>query len=136
MQVFGRRKVFMDVENIPAGENFRSYVEKQVAACHVMLVIIGQNWLNVSNDAGDRRLDQPDDVVAFEISTALAASYIRVIPVLIDGARMPKANELPESLKPLAHRAAIEFRNAYFEPDTVTLLVARVTRTEGTVFSA
>ena len=75
-----------------------------MAACDTMLVIIGPNWLKVKDKSGQPRLDQPDDFVAIEIAAALARD-IRVIPVLVEGARMPKASELPDSLKPLARRS-------------------------------
>ena len=68
-----------------------------------MLVVIGPNWLTAEDEAGQRRLDQPDDFVAIEIAAALARD-IHVIPVLVEGARMPKESELPDSLKRLARR--------------------------------
>src|SRR5262245_41197789 len=70
---------------------------------------------------GDRRLDDPDDFVAIEIAAALARD-IRVIPILVDGARMPKASELPESLKSLVRRHAIELRHAQFGRDGEALI--------------
>ena len=120
-QVFGRDNLFMDVDNIPFGVDFEEHLNSQVAACDVMLVVIGPNWLNAKDDTGQRRLQQPDDFVAIEITAALARN-IRVIPVLVDGARVPKASELPDSLKPLARRQAAGVRNAHFRQDTETLL--------------
>ena len=116
-QTLGRNKLFMDVDDIPPGDRLRSVSERQVAACHAMLVVIGPNWLTAKDEAGQRRLDQPDDFVAIEIAAALARD-IRVIPVLVEGARMPKASELPDSLKPLARRqpfrgARLTFRSGY-----------------------
>ena len=89
-QAFGRKNLFMDVDHIPAGVDFVAHLNNQVAACEVVLVVIGPNWLNAKDEAGQRRLDNPDDFVAIEIAAALARN-IRVIPVLVDGARMPKA---------------------------------------------
>jgi TIR domain len=108
-QAFGRKHIFMDVDQIPAGIDFVAHLNGQVAACGVVLVVIGPHWLDVRNEAGQRRLNQPDDFVAIEIAAALARD-IRVIPVLVDGASIPKTSELPDSLKPLVRRQAIEVR--------------------------
>jgi hypothetical protein len=123
-QAFGPDKVFMDVDNIPAGFDFTDHLTKQVAACDAMLAVIGPNWLNAKDEPGDRRLDNPDDFVAIEIGAALARN-IPVIPVLVDGARMPRASELPDSLKPLVRRQAVEVRHANFGRDAEAL-VARM----------
>jgi hypothetical protein len=120
-QTFGRDKVFLDVDHIPAGADFVAYLNSQVAECNVVLVVIGPNWLNAKDESGERRLDNPDDFVAIEIVAALARD-IRVIPVLVDGARMPKAKELPDSLKPLTRRQAIEVRHAHFGHDAEALV--------------
>src|SRR5688500_16574002 len=90
-QAFGRDKLFMDVDHIPAGIDFVGYLESQVAACDVFLVVIGPNWLDAQDESGGRRIGSPDDFVSIEIAAALARQ-IRVIPVLIDGARMPKVS--------------------------------------------
>ena len=120
-QVFGRKRIFMDVDQIPAGIDFVAHLNSQVAACNVLLVVIGPHWLNVKNEAGERRLHQPDDFVAIEIAAALARD-IRVIPVLVDGAIIPKASELPDSLKPLVRRQAIDLRQAHFGRDSEALI--------------
>jgi TIR domain len=120
-QVFGRKQVFMDVDEIPAGIDFVAHLNSQVAACKVLLVVIGPHWLDVKNEAGQRRLNQPEDFVAIEIAAALARD-IRVIPVLVDGASIPKASELPDSLKPLVRRQAIEVRQPYFGRDAEALI--------------
>ena len=106
---FGRNKLFMDVDNIPVGRDFEDYLKSQVTACDAMLAVIGPNWIDGKNETGQRRLDNPDDFVAIEIGAALARN-IPVVPVLVDGARMPKANELPDSLKLLARRQAVQVR--------------------------
>ena len=93
-QSFGRNNLFMDVDHIPAGVDFEVHLNNQVAACKVFLAVIGPNWLNAKDEGGGRRLDNPEDFVAIEIAAALARP-IRVIPVLVDGARMPKAADLP-----------------------------------------
>src|SRR5215831_1086415 len=120
-QAFGRKSIFMDVDHIPAGVDFVIHLNNQVAACRVILVIIGPLWLNAKDENGARRLDNPDDFVTIEIATALTRN-IRVIPVLVDGASMPKARDLPESLKALARRQAMEIRHLHFGRDAEALL--------------
>jgi hypothetical protein len=120
-QSFGRNNIFMDVDHIPAGVDFVAYLNGQVAACDIFLVVIGPNWLEAKDESGRRRLDDPDDFVAIEIAEALARN-IRVIPILIDGALMPKASELPDTLKPLARRHALEVRHTQFGRDAEALI--------------
>ena len=117
---FGRNNVFMDVDHIPAGVDFVQHLSTQVAATDAFLVIIGPHWLDATDQAGQRRLDNPDDFVVIEIAAALARD-IRVIPVLVDGAQMPKTNQLPEQLKPLVRRNAVEVRNSQFGRDADAL---------------
>ena len=118
---FGRDNLFMDVDNIPVGINFDEYLKSQVAACDVVLSVIGPNWLNAKDETNQRRLDKPDDFVAIELAAALARNII-VIPVLVDGTRMPKASELPDSLKQFALRNAIHVRNTNFGSDAEQLI--------------
>ena len=118
---FGRNKLFMDVDNIPVGRDFEDYLKSQVTACDAMLAVIGPNWIDGKNETGQRRLDNPDDFVAIEIGAALARN-IPVVPVLVDGARMPKANELPDSLKLLARRQAVQVRHTNFSSDAESLV--------------
>src|SRR5262245_43923330 len=119
-QTFGRKNIFMDVDHIPAGVDFVAHLNSQVAACNIFLVVIGPHWLEAKDENGARRLDNPDDFVVIEIATALARN-IRVIPILVDGARMPKAGELPSSLKALARRQAVEVRQLHFGRDADAL---------------
>jgi tetratricopeptide (TPR) repeat protein len=117
-QRFGHTKIFMDVDNIPAGSD---PLESQVAACDAMLAIIGPSWLNAKDETGCRRLDNPDDFVAIEIEAALAHK-ISVIPVLVDGARMPTMRWLPDPLKPLARCQAVEVHQPHFDQDAEAVI--------------
>ena len=128
-QTFGRDKLFMDVDHIPAGADFVAHLNNQVAECDVVLAIIGPNWLRAKDKAGQRRLHQPDDFVAIEIAAALARDTL-VIPVLVDAARMPKESDLPDTLKPLARRQAVEVRHAHFGHDSEAL-IARMRKALG-----
>jgi hypothetical protein len=120
-QAFGQENLFMDVDHIPAGVDFVNHLNNQVAACDVFIAVIGPNWLDARNEQGDRRLHVPGDFVTIEIAAALARD-IRVIPVLIDGARMPKAGDLPEPLKPLVRRHAVNLRHDQFGRDAEALI--------------
>jgi tetratricopeptide (TPR) repeat protein len=120
-QTFGRKILFMDVDHVPAGVDFVEYLHSQVATCEVFLAVIGPNWLDAKDDDGCRRLDNPDDFVTIEIAAALARN-IRVIPVLVDGARMPKVGDLPDSLKPLVRRQAIDLHHDRFGRDAEALI--------------
>jgi hypothetical protein len=120
-QTFGQKNLFMDVDSIPAGVDFVADLNSKVAACRVFLVVIGLNWLDAKDERGARRLDNPDDFVTIEIAAALARD-IRVIPVLVDNARMPNADKLPDSIKPLVRRNAVEVRNSQFGRDAETLV--------------
>jgi hypothetical protein len=91
-------------------------LHEAVAKCEVLLAVIGPNWLEARDDAGARRLDDPDDFVRIEIGAALQRN-IPVIPILLDGAKVPKANQLPEDLKELAMRNWLEVRHVSFHSD-------------------
>jgi formylglycine-generating enzyme required for sulfatase activity len=121
VQAFGRKNLFMDVDHIPAGVDFVDHLNTQVSACDVFLAVIGPQWLDAKDDSGRRRLQNPDDFVAVEIAAALARDIL-VIPVMIDGAAMPKASDLPAPLTPLLRRNAVEVRNAQFGRDAEALV--------------
>jgi hypothetical protein len=120
-ETFGPDNLFMDLDSIPVGINFDEYLKTQVAQCDAMLSVIGPNWLSAKDETDQRRLDKPDDFVAVEIAAALSRDVL-IIPVLVDGTRMPKASDLPASLKPLALRNAIQVRNTNFGNDAEILV--------------
>jgi hypothetical protein len=78
----------MDVDKIPLGVNFVKFLSEEVGKCDVLLALIGANWLTIRDEKGNRRLDNPNDFLRIEIATALTRD-IPVIPILLDGARMP-----------------------------------------------
>jgi hypothetical protein len=117
----GRDLVFMDVDAIPLGTNFTKVLHEEVAKCGVLLAVIGPNWLDARDEHGNRRLDNPNDFVRIEIAAALQRN-IPVIPILLDGAKIPKADELPEDLKELALRNGMEVRHASFQDDMNRLI--------------
>jgi len=121
VETFGRKNLFMDVDNIPAGVDFVAHLNNQVATCRVFLAVIGPNWPDAKDETGRRRLGNPDDPVVIEIAAALSRN-IPVIPVLLDGAHIPKASELPDPIKPLVRRNAVELRNSQFGRDAEALI--------------
>ncbi|MEM9087723.1 MAG: SUMF1/EgtB/PvdO family nonheme iron enzyme [Cyanobacteria bacterium P01_F01_bin.53] len=107
---FGQNSIFMDTDDIDAGDDFREQVTTAVGQCQILLVVIGKNWLQAKDAVGNRRLDNPADWVRLEIETALTRN-IRVIPVLLTGAEMPAVQNLPTALQPLAYRNAAQVRH-------------------------
>jgi len=118
---FGPDQIFKDVDSIELGEDFVREINRAVGSTDVLLALIGDRWLTVTDDDGVRRLDHPDDFVRIEIEAALSRD-VRIIPILIDGATMPRAAELPRSLAALARRQALELDPARFQSDTSRLL--------------
>src|SRR5680860_417496 len=102
---FGENSVFVDVESIEPGLDYVTAIDTAVGSCQVMLVLIGDRWLDASNDQGLRRIDDPNDRLRLEIEAGLR-HQTRVIPVLIDSASMPKSKDLPAPLAPLARHQA------------------------------
>jgi hypothetical protein len=121
VQAFGKSAVFIDVDNIPAGVDFRSAIDQTIQQSTVMLVMIGPSWV-MASDASGRRLDQVNDRVRIEVESALLRR-MPVIPVLVDGARMPEAGELPPTLTQLAYQNSREVQpNPHFQADINRLI--------------
>ncbi len=118
---FAGGQVFKDVDSIQLGDDFVEVITRAVGSCDVLLALIGDEWLTITDEHGRRRLDNPDDFVRLEIEAALARK-VRVIPILVDGARMPRADELPDSLSKLVRRQALELSPSRFDFDTSRLL--------------
>jgi len=120
-QHFGDKQIFRDVEAIEAGLDFVESISSAVGACAVLLAIIGPNWLKALDASGQRRLDDPHDFVRLEVSAALNRG-IRVVPVLVGGAPMPTAEQLPEPLQSLARRQAHELSDSRWDFDVQHLI--------------
>ena len=117
---FGRDRVFMDVQGIEPGVDFVDAIEGAVASCEVLIVIIGKDWL-AADAVGKRRLDDPGDFVRIETAAALARN-IRVVPVLVDDAEMPRAEQLPGNLALLARRQAVELSHKQWDATSSELI--------------
>ncbi len=111
---FTKEAVFRDVDSIDLGENYKSRVANVIDICSVLLAVIGDKWLNITDKTGSRRLDDPEDLVRFEIELALKRADILVIPVLVQGAEMPAKSDLPPPLAELHYHNAMHIRR---DPD-------------------
>lgn len=118
---FGRDRVFMDVSAIEPGVDFVEAIDRAVGSCTVLLVVIGRRWLECIDATGRRRLDDPKDFVRLEVSTALRRN-IRVVPVLVQDAAMSREETLPDELKLLARRNAIEINDTHWDSDLAQLV--------------
>lgn len=114
-------QIFMDVDTIQAGEDFVEAIERAVGQSGVVLVLIGPRWLDAADATGMRRIDNELDYVRLEIEGGLRSGK-RVIPVLLQGAAMPRAAQLPESLRPLARRQAVSLSHARWRSDLAELV--------------
>lgn len=117
----GEDSVFMDVDSIALGRDFREALHERLESCDIMLALIGDEWLDTNNVRGQRRLDDPDDFVRQEIAAALKRN-IPVTPVLLQGVQMPTADELPKDLESLAYRNGFELRHNRWESDVQEML--------------
>jgi formylglycine-generating enzyme required for sulfatase activity len=120
---FDPKQIFIDIDAIGLGEDFVAAIERTVGKCDTLIAIIGKNWLTSKDDQGRRRLDDPEDFVRMEIAAALKRE-IRVIPVLVDGALMPRSTELPDDLKSLVRRNALQISDTSFDGDCQRLVAA------------
>ena len=118
---FGAERVFMDVEGIEPGTDFVHAIEQAVASCKVLIVIIGDEWVDATDSSGRRRLEDPHDFIRLETATALQRD-IRVVPVLVDQTPMPTVAQLPEDLQPLVRRQAVELNHKQWEATSGELI--------------
>jgi formylglycine-generating enzyme required for sulfatase activity len=121
----GESHLYKDVDNIPLGADFGAHIRSILPRCQIALIVIGPKWAKVTDRRGRRRLADPHDWVRIEVELALAGRDLRVVPVLVNGAVMPRANEVPPSLHPLLGRnAAILRRSPGLNADIDRLLSA------------
>jgi hypothetical protein len=114
---FGRERVFMDLDSITPGVNFEQRIHQAIGSCDVALVLIGDQWLHITGDAGNRRLDDESDYVRQEVAAALQRADVTVLPVLVEGANPPAGSELPSDLKPLATIEALDLSDKRWHYD-------------------
>src|SRR6516225_6014706 len=112
----GENSVFMDVDSIALGRDFRSALQQTTASCDLMLVLIGRNWADAKDEGGRVRLENPADYVRLEVEAALRRN-IAVTPVLVQGAHMPAPEDLPAEIRDLAYRNGFELSHNRWESD-------------------
>ena len=115
-QRFGRERVFMDIETLEPGMDFVAGIERAIESCGAVIAMIGPSWIKAKDSDGHRRLDNPNDFIRLEITTALTRG-VRVIPVLVQNAGVPPEQELPEPLRPLCRLQACELSDNRWEFD-------------------
>ena len=111
----GADRVFKDVDDIEPGDDFVERIQSAVGSCEVLLALIGPQWLTVTDANGARRIDDPEDFVRLEVETALTRDDVRVIPILVDNAKMPTPQQLPMELAALTRRQAVEINPVNFD---------------------
>jgi uncharacterized membrane protein YeaQ/YmgE (transglycosylase-associated protein family) len=113
--------VFIDVHDIEPGVDFVDVLTERVGACDALVAVIGKRWLTAGDESDRRRLDDERDFVRIEIAAALERD-IRLIPALVDGAVMPRVNDLPSGLEKLARRQGVEISLTRFDSDIERLI--------------
>jgi tetratricopeptide (TPR) repeat protein len=119
---FGEDNLFMDVDGIPLGVDFHKRINEEVERCDVLIPAIGNRWIDLTDENGQRRIDNPLDFVRVEISAALRRD-IPIIPILLDGTKIPNAQLLPDDVKGLAVRNGLDVGHATFHSDIDRLVV-------------
>jgi WD40 repeat protein len=116
VELIGKSSVFMDVDNIAPGQDFRHVLNERLESCGLLLALIGPGWLDAKDGEGNRRLGNATDLVRHEIAAALKRN-IRVIPVLLQGVQVPSPERLPEDIRELAYRHAFALGHSTWESD-------------------
>ena len=111
----------MDIASVEAGTDFEAVIRERLSQCNVFIALIGRNWARCTNQQGRRRLEEPDDFVRFEIAHALQLN-MRIIPVLVGGARMPSVDEIPSDLRYLTRHNAHEIPDQFFRQSVRQLI--------------
>ena len=112
----GKNSVFMDVDSIALGRDFRGALQKTLESCNLMLVLIGKDWADVKDEEGRIRLQNPGDFVRLEIEAALKRDIV-VTPILVQGAHMPAPEQLPADIRDLVYRNGFELSHSRWESD-------------------
>jgi hypothetical protein len=121
LEKLGKNSVFMDVDSIALGRDFRSALQKTLDSCDLMLVLIGRDWANVKDEEGRTRLENPGDFVRLEIGAALRRDIV-VTPILVQGAHMPAPEHLPADIRDLVYRNGFELSHNRWESDVAEMI--------------
>ncbi len=121
LEKLGKNSVFMDVDSIALGRDFRSALQRTLESCDLMLVLIGRDWADVKDEAGRTRLENPGDFVRLEIEAALERDIV-VTPILVQGAHMPAPEHLPADIRDLVYRNGFELSHNRWESDVAEMI--------------
>jgi hypothetical protein len=113
---FGAEHVFMDVDDVSPGADFAAQIRAKIQSCDAVIAVIGKNWLTVRNQEGALRLADPNDFVGLELASALQRGIL-IIPVLVAGAMMPRAQDLRGDLRALTGKNAVALQDHDFQRD-------------------
>ncbi|AFZ17920.1 4a-hydroxytetrahydrobiopterin dehydratase [Allocoleopsis franciscana] len=117
----GEEVVFMDTSSIEIGTQWSEELEEALQAAQIVIVVIGPDWLRISDEYGLRRIDQDNDWVRREIEFTLRNGK-KLLPLLVRGAKIPPSDKLPASISALTERQAVEIRDAYWAHDIKLVL--------------
>ncbi len=117
----GKETVFIDTQDIRAGQDYVQKINEEVLRSRILLVVIGKGWLDARDGAGNRKIDRPQDSLRHEISTALSRDIL-VVPVMVNDATVPKPEDLPQTLRSLVRRQAYKLTEEHFDQDVVALV--------------
>lgn len=117
---FGAERILMDLTMEP-GVDFAETIAAAVGECGALIALIGDEWLTVTDAGGQRRIDDPADFHRMEIGAALDRNVL-VIPVLVQDAEMPTADDLPQPLGALARRQSVELSDQHWDDDVARLV--------------
>ncbi len=120
---FGAKRLFFDIDHIGAGQDFVDVLDDAIKRCSVLLVVMGKRWVG-PGEGGTRRIDDPGDFVRMEVAAGLKRQGLRIIPVLVNGATMPGPDALPDDLKGLTRRNAVELSDMRWREDVTRLIHA------------
>jgi hypothetical protein len=120
-RLIDKDKIFMDIDKIPGGVDFVEEVNKAIDSAQAMIVVIGPEWLTITDGDSPPRIQDPDDFVYQEIALGLQRG-IRIFPVRVGGASMPSEDDLPEGLKKFSRRNAREISNSRWAHDVGLLI--------------
>ncbi len=119
---YGPGRVFRDVDSLQPGADFAEKVQEAIDNSGATLIVIGRDWESMTDESGRRRLENTNDYVRIEVETALAQDDHLLIPVLVDGATVPRTERLPTSIQPLCSLNAFEIRDGRFDNDVEALI--------------
>lgn len=120
---FGKKRLFFDIDHIAPGQDFVRVLEDSLNRSSVMIVVMGKRWSG-SGKIGARRIDDANDFVRLEVASGLKRPELKLIPALIQGAKMPGASALPDDLKDLSRRNAIELSDLRWREDVDRLMAS------------